>query len=252
MIRVNSLEKSFKDPKRGIVMAVNGLSFEAKAGEIFGLLGSNGAGKTTVLRILATILRPTGGSAEIAGYDVVRRAQDVRRSIGFLSGDMGHYHRLSPREVMTIFGELNGLRGAKLKSRVENLIDQFGMAEYANSRADGFSTGMRQRAAIARVLVHDPPVLMLDEPTSGLDVPTAQIIESFIAGARSAGKCVILSTHIMEEAEYLCDRVAVVHAGKLQALGTMDELRARTGKQRLREIFLDLIHVPGITAGASV
>ena len=243
MIRVQSLAKSFRDPKRGTIAAVDGISFEARAGEIFGLLGSNGAGKTTALRMLATILKPTGGTAEVAGFDIVRNEADVRRRVGFLSGDMGHYHRLSPREVLSIFGELNGVPRDRLKPRVDHLIEQFDMASFADSRVDTFSTGMKQRAAIARVLVHDPPVLILDEPTSGLDVPTAQIIENFILDAKRAQKCVILSTHIMEEAEYLCDRIAVVHGGKIQAIGTMEELRAHTGKQRLREIFLDLIHV---------
>lgn len=243
MIRVQSIAKSFRDPKRGTVAAVDDISFEADAGEIFGLLGSNGAGKTTTLRMLATILKPTSGTAEIAGHDIVRQPEEVRRRVGFLSGDMGHYHRLSAREVLTIFGELNGVARDRLKARVNDLIEQFGMSEYADSRVDTFSTGMKQRAAIARVLVHDPPVLILDEPTTGLDVPTSQIIENFILNAKDAGKCVILSTHIMEEAEYLCDRIAVVHGGRLQAIGTMDELRERTGKHRLREIFLQLIHL---------
>lgn len=245
MIRVQSLSKTFRDPKRGLISAVENITFDARPGEIFGLLGSNGAGKTTALRILATILKPTSGTAEVAGFDVARSPQDVRRNIGFLSGDMGHYLRLSPREVLTIFGRLNGVEKGALHKRVNALIDQFGMTDYADSRVDTFSTGMKQRAALARVMVHDPPVLILDEPTSGLDVPTAQIIETFIVEAKQSGKCIILSTHIMEEAEYLCDRIAVVHAGKLQALGTMDELRERTGKHRLREIFLDLIHLPG-------
>jgi sodium transport system ATP-binding protein len=243
MIRVQSLEKTFTDPKRGVVRAVDGLSFEAHGGEIFGLLGSNGAGKTTTLRVLATILKPTGGLAEVAGHDVTKAPADVRRSIGFLSGDMGFYHRLTPREVLKIFGALNGVPDAALKARVNELIEQFGMSQYANSRLDTFSTGMKQRAAIARVMVHNPPVLILDEPTSGLDVPTAQVIEKFILKAKAEGKCVILSTHIMEEAEYLCDRIGVVHAGKMQALGTMEQLRQQTGKSRLREIFLDLIHL---------
>lgn len=244
MIRVQSLTKSFRDPKRGTVMAVDHISFEAHSGEIFGLLGSNGAGKTTTMRMLATILQPTDGTAEVAGFDIRRSPEDVRRSIGFLSGDMGYYRRLSPREVLQIFGTLNGMESRALKARIELLVDQFGMKDFADARAESFSTGMRQRANIARVLVHDPPVLILDEPTSGLDVPTAQVIEKFILSAKETGKCVVLSTHIMEEAEYLCDRIAVVHGGKLQALGTMDELRRHTGKQRLREIFLELIHMP--------
>jgi sodium transport system ATP-binding protein len=243
MIRVRSLTKTFQDPKRGTVMAVDNISFEAHSGEIFGLLGSNGAGKTTTMRMLATILQPTGGSAEVAGFDIVRAAADVRRNIGFLSGDTGYYRRLSPREVMEIFGTINGVEPRVLKARIDELTEKFGMTEYADARADAFSTGMRQRANIARVLVHDPPVVILDEPTSGLDVPTAQIIERFILSAKDTGKCVVLSTHIMEEAEYLCDRIAVVHGGKLQALGTMDELRRQTGKHRLREIFLELIHM---------
>lgn len=243
MIRVQALAKSFHDSKRGTVVAVDGISFEAHSGEIFGLLGSNGAGKTTTLRMLATILKPTSGRATVAGADIIESPGDVRRRIGFLSGDMGHYHRLSPREVLNIFGELNGLSGTELNRRVEYLIERFEMSSYASSRVDTFSTGMKQRAAIARALVHDPPVLILDEPTAGLDVPTSQIIEEFIIEARSSGKCIVLSTHIMEEAEYLCDRIAVVHAGRLQALGTMDELRSQTGKARLREIFLELIHL---------
>ena len=251
MIVVEEIRKVFHDRRRGgTVTAVDGISFAATPGEIFGLLGSNGAGKTTTLRMLATILKPTGGFAHVAGYDVVSQASLVRRSIGFLSGDMGYYHRLTPREVLTLFGRLNGVDNGRLRKRVRDLIDAFEMSSYADSRIDTFSTGMRQRVAVARVLVHDPQVLILDEPTSGLDVPTAQIIESFIVEARRAGKCIVLSTHVMEEAEYLCDRIAVVHEGRLQALGTMDELRRRTGKQRLREVFLDLLQVRAAGAHA--
>lgn len=241
MIRLQQLGKSFEDGRRGRVEAVRNVTFEAHAGEIFGLLGSNGAGKTTLMRILATILKPTAGRAEIAGHDVASRPADVRRNIGFLSGDMGSYHRLTPRETIRIFGELNGLSGRELQTRTEALIDQFGMHEYADARTDRFSTGMRQRAALARTLVHDPPVLILDEPTSGLDVPTGQVIEGFIRDARAAGKCVLLSTHAMEEAEYLCDRIAVMHGGRLHPPASMDELRRQTGKQRLREVFLALL-----------
>ena len=251
MIEVRDLVKQFQDPKRGTVVAVNGLSFRAGGGEIFGLLGSNGAGKTTALRVLATILKPTSGTASVAGFDVVASPEMVRRNVGFLSGDMGYYRRLTPREVLEIFGELNGVARSELKGRIAELIEAFEMTSYADSRLDTFSTGMRQRLAIARVLVHNPPLLILDEPTSGLDVPTGQVIEKFIREAKASGKCVILSTHIMEEAEYLCDRIGVMHDGRLQAIGTMNELRQQTGKQRLREVFLDLIR-PGTARGASV
>jgi sodium transport system ATP-binding protein len=252
MIEVRQLAKSFQDKSRGTVHAVDGLSFKAGRGEVFGLLGSNGAGKTTTLRMLATILRPTAGTAVVAGHDIVAAPDEVRRSIGFLSGDMGLYHRLTPREVLMLFGQLAGLDGRAARARSEELIERFDMASFANSRIDHFSTGMKQRLAVARVVMHDPPVLILDEPTTGLDVPTAQIIESFVVEAKRRGKCIIYSTHIMEEAEYLCDRIGVVHQGHLTALGTMDELRSRTGKHRLREIFLDLLNLTPVTQEAGV
>jgi sodium transport system ATP-binding protein len=250
MIEVKQLSKSFEDKSRGTVHAVDELSFEAHAGEIFGLLGSNGAGKTTTLRMLATILKPTAGTAVVAGHDVVDAPDQVRRSIGFLSGDMGLYHRLTPREVLMLFGQLAGLDHKAAARRSAELIERFDMTSYANSRIDNFSTGMKQRLAVARVVMHDPPVLILDEPTTGLDVPTAQIIEEFVVEAKRRGKCIIYSTHVMEEAEYLCDRIGVVHQGRLTALGTMDELRSHTGKHRLREIFLNLLNLTPINLGA--
>jgi sodium transport system ATP-binding protein len=241
MIQVTNLTKVFQDKKRGSVVAVDHISFEAHAGEIFGLLGPNGAGKTTALRMLATVLFPTDGTATVAGCDVVKEAQQVRRNIGFLSGDMGLYHRLTAREVLTFFGQLSGLNGDQLKQRIEHLFSTFDMHGFADTKVDALSTGMRQKVAITRTLIHDPPIFILDEPTAGLDVPTARGVEQFIRDARQAGKCIVFSTHVMEEAEYLCDRIAVIHQGKIRALGTMDQLRALTGKQRLREIFLDLL-----------
>ena len=241
MIRADGLTKIFTDRKRGAVRALDHVSFEVRPREIVGILGPNGAGKTTTLRLLATVLRPTEGTAVVAGPDIVRDPALVRSKIGFLSGDMGLYGRLTPREILTFFGRLGGMRPAALKSRVAELIEMLGMQSYADTRADKLSTGMRQRAAIGRTIVHDPPVLILDEPSYGLDVPTARLIENFILEARNQGKCIVFSTHVMEEAEYLCDRIVVVHEGKVRATGTMDELRAATGKTRLREIFLDLL-----------
>jgi len=241
MIQVHGLTKSFEDPKRGTVRAVDEVTFEVRPGEIFGLLGPNGVGKTTTLRLLATVIKPTGGTALLAGHDVRHEPAEVRRSIGFLSGDMGLYHRLTPRETLAFFGELNGLRGARLKTRIAEMCKLLDLVSVADTRIDRLSTGMRQRVAIARALVHDPPILILDEPTTGLDVPTANAIEEFILSAREAGKAVILSTHVMEEAEYLCDRVSVIHNGRIKISGTMEELRAATGKQRLREVFLELL-----------
>jgi sodium transport system ATP-binding protein len=243
MIQVQNLTKSFTDPKRGVVHAVDHVTFAVREGEIFGLLGPNGAGKTTTLRMLATIMKPSEGTAVLAGHDVVCEPEAVRRSIGFLSGDMGLYHRLTPREILVFFGELNGMKGARLRERIDSIFALLKIDTFADTKVDRLSTGMRQRVAIARTLVHDPQILILDEPTSGLDVPTAQVIEEFILNARNAGKAVILSTHVMEEAEYLCDRIAVIHDGRLKLTGTMEELRAATGKQRLREVFLDLLGI---------
>ena len=241
MIHVDRLAKSFQDKKRGIVHALDHITFDVKAREIFGLLGPNGAGKTTCLRLLATILKPSEGTAEVGGADIVKSPEMVRRKIGFLSGDMGSYARLTPREVLTFFGRLNGLEGQRLRQRIDEMVDTFEFGEYANTKIDKLSTGMKQKVAIARTVLHDPPILILDEPSAGLDVPTARLIERFILHAKESGKCILFSTHVMEEAEYLCDRIGVVHQGKLKALGSMDQLREMTGKQRLREIFLDLL-----------
>lgn len=243
MIAVQELTKYFHDKKRGTVHALDGISFGASAGEIFGLLGPNGAGKTTTLRLLSTILGPTSGTASIGGADITGDPQRVRQQIGFASGDMGQYGRLTPRETLSFFGQLNGLSGARLKARVDQIIEQFAIGGFADTKTDNLSTGMKQKVAIARTVVHDPPVLILDEPSAGLDVPAARLIEEFMLSAKRSGKCILFSTHVMEEAEYLCDRVAVVNQGKLKAIGTMDELRRRTGKQRLREIFLDLLGI---------
>jgi sodium transport system ATP-binding protein len=243
MIRVDGLCKTFHDKKRGEIRALDGVSFQVQPHEIFGLLGPNGAGKTTALRLLATVLAPTSGTATVAGHDIQREPAAVRASIGFLSGDMGLYGRLTPREILRLFGELGGINGNKLRNRVEEVVRTLDMSSYADTRTDKLSSGMRQRVAIGRTIVHDPPVLILDEPSYGLDVPTARLIEKFILEARGQGKCILFSTHVMEEAEYLCDRIAVVHEGKVRITGTMDELREATGKTRLREIFLELLGI---------
>lgn len=252
MIQVDRLAKSFHDKKRGVVHALDHVTFEVKAREIFGLLGPNGAGKTTCLRLLATILKPTEGTAQLGGADIVRSPELVRRQIGFLSGDMGSYARLTPREVLRFFGKLNGLEGQKLSQRIDEMIAMFEFGGYADTKIDKLSTGMKQKVAIARTVLHDPPILILDEPSSGLDVPTARLIENFILKAKASGKSILFSTHVMEEAEYLCDRIGVVNQGQLKAVGTMDQLRELTGKQRLREIFLNLLDMSEATEEAHI
>lgn len=241
MIQVQGLCRSFQDKKRGTVKAVDNLSFSVERGEIFGLLGPNGAGKSTALRLISTLLKPTGGTASVNGFDIGTHPAEVRRQIGFLTGDMGLYARLTPREILHFFGRLAEVPESQLKGRAEALIERLDMRDFADTRSDKLSSGMKQKTAIARTLVHDPPVLILDEPTAMLDLPTARVIEGSILDARRDGKCIVYSTHIMEEAEYLCDRIAVINHGKLKICGTMDELRAATGKQRLREIFLELL-----------
>jgi sodium transport system ATP-binding protein len=241
MIQVSGLSKTFTDPKRGTRLAVDDVSFEVRAGEVFGLLGPNGAGKTTTLRMLATLLKPTGGTATLNGFEITREPEKVREQIGFLSGDMGLYGRLTAREILDFFGKLYGMDASRRASRIQFMVNMLDMKNMVDVRTDKLSTGMKQKTAIARTMLHDPPVLILDEPTSGLDVPTARAIESAIVEAKKAGKCVLYSTHVMEEAEYLCDRIGVISDGKMKMTGTMDELRAATGKQRLREIFLELL-----------
>jgi sodium transport system ATP-binding protein len=244
MIRAEALVKTFHDKARGSRNVVDQVSFEVREREIFGLLGPNGAGKTTTLRLIATLLKPNGGTAVVNGCDINREPEKVRAQIGFLSGDMGLYGRLTPREILEFFGRLYGMDERAIRQRSEKLIERFAMQSFAGVRTDKLSTGMKQKTAIARTMLHDPPVLILDEPTSGLDVPTARTIEQSIREARQDGKTVLFSTHVMEEAEYLCDRIAVIHEGKVKITGTMDELRRVTGRQRLREIFLDLLGLP--------
>jgi sodium transport system ATP-binding protein len=237
MIQVRGLSKTFS----GTRLAVDNVSFDVQAGEVFGLLGPNGAGKTTTLRMLATLLKPSSGTATLNGFEITHQPEKVREQIGFLSGDMGLYGRLTPLEILNFFGKLNGMDGARRASRIQSLMTMLDMQSFAQVRTDKLSTGMKQKTAIARTMLNDPPVLILDEPTSGLDVPTARAIETAIGDAKRAGKSVLYSTHVMEEAEYLCDRIGVISGGKLKMTGTMEELRAATGKQRLREIFLDLL-----------
>ena len=240
-IATRGLGKVFHDSHRGEVRAVDGVSFDCRHGEIFGLLGPNGAGKTTTLRMLSTVLRPTSGSASVAGHDVVDEALEVRRRIGFLSGSTGLYGRLTARETLEYFGRLHGLAEAALKERVRYLLELFTIEEFADTRCEKLSTGMKQKVSIARSIVHDPPVVIFDEPTLGLAILIATTMLRFIQDCRSAGKCIIFSTHIMSEVEKLCDRVGIIHAGKLEAVGTIAQLRDLTGERFLEDVFLRLV-----------
>jgi len=244
-IYAKDLRKTFHDPQRGTVEAVRGVDLDCKKGEIYGLLGPNGAGKTTTLRILATILAPTSGIAVVAGADVATNPLEVRRRIGFLSGNTGLYPRLTTRETLEYFGRLHGIDDSELAERVDSLLDTFDMREFENGRCEGLSTGQKQRVSIARAVLHDPPVLILDEPTTGLDILASSAMIDFIDSRRSAGTCVLFSTHILSEAERLCDRIGVIHDGHMLAVGTLDELKERTGKEYLDDVFKALVHEAG-------
>ena len=242
MIEARNLTKVFQDKKRGAVRAVHGVSFRCQPGSIYGLLGANGAGKTTTLRMLATLLTPTLGSAVVAGYDVIAQAEQARASLGFLSTATALYGRLTAREFVEYFGRLHGLEEDELHRRLEGLFARLEMNEFRDRRCERLSTGMKQKTSIARVLIHDPQVMIFDEPTNGLDVMAARTIVSFIRECRERGKTVIFSTHVMSEVEKLCDRIGIIHAGRLLAEGTLEELRARTGLRDLEEIF---VHIAG-------
>ncbi len=241
MIIAHQLTKTFKDKKRGEIRAVDQVSFRAEPGRIYGLLGANGAGKTTTLRMLATLLQPTAGSATVAGFDVARESAQVRANVGFLAASTALYGRLTAREMITYFGQLNGLAAPEIKARLKRLSAELDMDEFLDRRCDKFSTGMKQKTSIARTLIHDPAVMIFDEPTLGLDVMTARAIVRFVRECRDRGKTVIYSTHVMSEVEKLCDTVGIIHNGRLCAEGTLAELRARHGEQDLEEIFVKIV-----------
>lgn len=244
VIEVLSLSKHYEDPDGGVIPAVSDVTLHARQGEIYGLLGPNGAGKTTTLRCLATVLTPTGGTARINGFDIVKQPEKVRHSLGFLSGSTGLYARLTPRETLRFFGKLNGLAGETLEARVEKTLALFHVTEYADRPNDRLSTGMKQRVSLARAVVHDPPVVILDEPTSGLDPVASQNVEEAIVELRQAGKCVLLSTHMMYQAEEMCDRLGVIGKGNVLAEGTAAEILAATGQPNLRKAFFHLVGHP--------
>lgn len=241
MIHVENLTKSFRDLRRGQVMAVDHISFDAQPGEVFGLLGPNGAGKTTTMRILCTVLKPTSGIARLAGFDVVEQATQVRQHIGFLSASTAIYDRMSAWEMVEYFGKLYGLAPERLRERMETLFSTLQMNDFRDVLGAKMSTGMRQKVSIARAIVHDPPVMIFDEPTLGLDVLVARAVLQSIERLRDEGKCILYSTHIMREVEKICNRVAIVSKGKIQAIGTLDELRDRHGQKDLEELFFQLV-----------
>jgi len=241
MIHVRELVKYYADLRRGKFVALAGVSFDALPGQIFGLLGPNGAGKTTALRILSTVLQPSGGSATVNGFDVVTQASQVRRQIGFMSANTGVYDRMTAWEMVEYFGRLYGIPKEALRERMESLFTRLQMNEIRDLLGAKMSTGMQQKVSIARAIVHDPPILIFDEATSGLDVLVARALLKTVAELREHGKCIVFSTHIMREAEKLCDRIAIMHRGQILAEGTLEQLRNEHGEEDLEELFFQLI-----------
>lgn len=241
MIEVENLTKVYEDFERGPFTAVDGIDFRVIPGEIFALLGQNGAGKTTILRILATMLQPTSGIVRVNGFNVLTESKAVRRCIGYVSSGTAVYDRMTGWEMVGHFGQLYGLSKSVLYPRMEELFDRLRMQDTRDVLGNKMSSGMKQKVSIARALIHDPPVLIFDEPTVGLDVLVARTLLKSIAELRNQGKCIIFSTHIMREVERICDRVAILSCGKILTQGTLEELRSQYHEVDVEEIFFRLI-----------
>jgi sodium transport system ATP-binding protein len=241
MIAAHGLTKTFADPGRGPVMAVDGVSFECRPGEVYGLLGGNGAGKTTTLRMLATLLKPTAGAATVAGCDVRADPAGVRQRLGFLSANTGLYDRMTAWEHVEHFARLHGLGGEVLGERMHRVFAALRMFDIRDKLVSRLSTGLRQKVSIARAIVHDPPALVFDEPTLGLDVLVARSVMETVERLRDAGKAIVYSTHYLREVERLCARVGMMHRGRMLDQGPLPELLDRHRAKDLEGMFFGLV-----------
>ena len=236
MIQVQGLSKSF-----GKVKAVQNVSFSAPDGQITGLLGPNGAGKSTTLRMLYTLLKPESGTAQVDGFDVRQSPLEVQKRIGVLADARGLYPRLTSRENIRYYGRLHGLEREALEKQIDSLLVLLDMQSIADRKTEGFSTGEKLKVAIARTLVHNPKNVLLDEPTNGLDVMSTRAMRQFILRLREEGKCVLFTSHIMQEVAALCDHIVVISQGVVTANGTPDDLRKQTGQENLEDAFVAVI-----------
>ena len=245
MIRIDEARKRF-----GSVTAVDGVSFVAENGAITGLLGPNGAGKTTTLRMLYAVLAPDSGRILVDDVDAVEAPQAAQARLGVLPDGFGLYPRLTAREHLEYFGELHGIGGEHLSTRIEELLDLLDMRAIADRRTAGFSHGERTKVALARALVHDPQNVLLDEPTNGLDVMSTRAVRSIVRRLKHQGRCVLFSSHVMQEVSALCDRIVVIAQGTVRADGTPDELRRQTGRDDLEDAFVALAGLDDGEGGA--
>jgi len=236
MIEVEMLTKSY-----GTKLAVDHISFKINDGEIFGLLGPNAAGKTTTVRLLSTILKPDSGTAVINGMDVVENPRAVRKMIGALPEEVGLYDRLTPREMLQYYGRLQGMDKTSIIEGTEMLFEKLELADFADARNSTLSKGTKQKVSVARAFLHNPPVLFLDEPTAGIDVMSSRAIKDMIKRAKNQRKTILFSTHIMPEAEKICDRIAIIDKGRIIATGTLSELKSMTQKADLEDVFVRLV-----------
>ena len=243
MIRVDNLHKRF-----GAVTAVDGVSFTAVDGRVTGLLGPNGAGKTTALRMLYALMKPDEGTIFVDDIDAVAEPQRAQSHLGVLPDVSGLYPRLTPREHIAYYGQLHGLSGDLLERRMNHLIEMLDMTAIADRRTQGFSHGERTKVALARAVVHDPKNILLDEPTNGLDVMSTRAVRDIIRAFRAEGRCVLFSSHVMQEVSALCDDIIVIARGRIVASGSPDQLRAQTGRQNLEDAFVALV---GLEQGAT-
>lgn len=235
-ISIQSLTKKF-----GEKAVVNAVSFEIPKGVVYGLLGPNGAGKTTIVRILSTLMKPTSGTAKVNGFDVLSDPGKVRSSIGVLPEDTGLYDRLTAKETLEFYGGVQGLSGDALSSRIQTLLKMFDLLDRMNDRVGKYSRGMRQKLALARALIHNPPVLLLDEPTLGLDVMSTRAIRDYVKTLAMMGKSVLLTSNNMYEAQLLCNQVTILNKGAVRASGTVEELEAISKAKGLEEVFVNLV-----------
>ena len=244
MIEVKNLTKYYGE--KDAIKAVDGVSFTCPDGQITGLLGPNGAGKTTTLRMIAGLIQPRSGTVIVDGHDVTKDPKAVRRALGVQSDMNGVYPRLTPREQFRYYARFYGMSGQPLETRIQAIIDELKMGEIADRRAEGFSRGQRQKIVIGRALVHNPRNVLMDEPTNGLDVLAVRDTRQTIRDMKDQGRCVLFSTHYMDEAERLCDHIAIIVQGKIVAFGTPADLIAQTGKERLEEAFIAIAGVEGL------